>query len=379
MSVRAIKRSRTRSRSHTVRKRVQEALKASEVRYRRLFETAQDGILLLDANTGRITDVNPFLIKMLGYSHEEFVGRKIWEIGPLKDIAASKTAFRELQRQKYIRYEHLPLETKGGDEIEVEFVSNVYRVDHKKVIQCNIRDITARKRAEREIAKVKADFAAIIVHDLRSPLTTVTGAVTILEEGVVGPLNEEQKKWLARIGAACRSLTDLVSDFLDLSKIEAGRIELVKEEVDLEQLIQNSLDHYLILAQRKKIFLKTCAAPGLGRIRADPRRLDQVFGNLLSNAIKFTREGGEIEVGARQENLTEVKLWVKDDGVGISPQEIGNLFEKYRQTASGKNTTQKGTGLGLVICKMIVEAHEGRIWVESEERKGTTFFFSLPI
>jgi PAS domain S-box-containing protein len=358
---------------------VQEALRASEVRYRRLFETAQDGILLLDANTGQITDVNAFLIKMLGYSYEEFVGRKIWEIGLLKDIAASKTAFRELQSKEYVRYEHLPLETKGGDEIEVEFVSNVYRVDHKKVIQCNIRDITARKRAERELAKVKADFAGMIVHDLRSPLTNVMGAATILEEGLVGPVTEEQKKFLAKIGAASRSLLDLISDFLDLSKIEAGRIELVKEEVDLEQLIQNSLDNYLIVAQRKKISLKTCAAPGHARVCADPRRLDQVFGNLLSNAIKFTREGGEIEVGASQENLTEVKLWVKDDGVGISPQEIGNLFEKYRQTTSGKNSTQKGTGLGLVICKMIVEAHEGRIWVESEERKGTTFFFSLPI
>jgi formate hydrogenlyase transcriptional activator len=125
--------------------RTEEALKISETRYRRLFETAQDGILILDAETGQISDVNPFLIKMLGYSHGEFLGKKLWEIGAFKDIEASKTAFLQLQSKGYIRYEDLPLETKDGRQIAVEFVSNVYLVNHKKVIQCNIRDVTERK------------------------------------------------------------------------------------------------------------------------------------------------------------------------------------------------------------------------------------------
>jgi PAS domain S-box-containing protein len=123
-------------------------LKDSETRYRRLFETAQDGILILDALTGRITDVNPFLEDMLGYSHEEFMGKRIWEIGPVIDIPESRRAFMELQKRKFIRYENLPLETKNGKSIQVEFVSNVYAVDHTKVIQCNIRDITDRKHLE---------------------------------------------------------------------------------------------------------------------------------------------------------------------------------------------------------------------------------------
>ena len=118
----------------------------SEVRYRRLFETAKDGILLLDADTARITDVNPFLEDMLGYSHTELIGKALWEIGPVKDIAASQDAMRELQKNEYIRYENLPLETKAGQQIQVEFVSNVYLVDGWRVIQCNVRDITARKR-----------------------------------------------------------------------------------------------------------------------------------------------------------------------------------------------------------------------------------------
>jgi PAS domain S-box-containing protein len=115
------------------------------MRYRRLFETAQDGILILDAETGQISDVNPFLVEMLGYSHEEFLGKKLWQIGPFKNIEASKAAFIELQSKGYVRCKDLPLETKDGRHIDVEFVSNVYLVNHKKVIQCNIRDITERK------------------------------------------------------------------------------------------------------------------------------------------------------------------------------------------------------------------------------------------
>ena len=129
----------------TEQKQSEEALKISETRYRRLFETAQDGILILDAETGQISDVNPFLVEMLGYSHEEFLGKKLWEIGPFKDIEASKAAFLELQSKGYVRYNDLPLETKDGRPIAVEFVSNVYLVNHHKVIQCNIRDITERK------------------------------------------------------------------------------------------------------------------------------------------------------------------------------------------------------------------------------------------
>jgi len=132
----------------TPRKRAEEVMHASEIRYRRLFETAQDGILILDAGTGQIVDANPFLINLLGFSHDQLLGKKLWEVGLFKDIAANKENFEELQRKEYIRYEDLPLETADGKHIDVEFVSNVYVVDNRKVIQCNIRDITDRKLAE---------------------------------------------------------------------------------------------------------------------------------------------------------------------------------------------------------------------------------------
>jgi PAS domain S-box-containing protein len=148
-------------------KQTQRDLLFSEIRYRRLFETAKDGIILLNANTGQIEDVNPFLIEMLEYSHEEFLGKKLWEIGSFKNIPETQKLFEDLQKKEYISYEHLPLEAKNGSHIDVEFVSNVYKVDHTKIIQCNIRNITERKKAEEELKKrVKEleEFYEIAIH-----------------------------------------------------------------------------------------------------------------------------------------------------------------------------------------------------------------------
>jgi PAS domain S-box-containing protein len=142
----------------------EETLKSSELRYRRLFETAQDGIILLDFETGTILDVNKFLIDMLGYSKAEFLNRHIWEIGVFEDIATSKDYFQKLKAKGYIRYENMPLEAKNGRKIYVEFVSNVYMENGTKTIQCNIRDITDRKREELESLKKRNDELEKIVH-----------------------------------------------------------------------------------------------------------------------------------------------------------------------------------------------------------------------
>ncbi|HWP56447.1 MAG TPA: GAF domain-containing sensor histidine kinase [Candidatus Acidoferrales bacterium] len=238
---------------------------------------------------------------------------------------------------------------------------------------------TKRQAVELDRAnKLQADFTAMIAHDLRSPLTSVIGAAEMIESGLIGPVNADQQKWLRKIQATGRKLVELVSDFLDVAKIESGRIDLVKERVDLDELIRNAVESYLPLAREKQIALDAAVDSGLPAIHADPRRLDQVLANLISNAIKFTPEGGAVEVGARPFN-DGVRVHVKDSGVGIRQDELGTLFEKYRQTTSGKTSKKKGTGLGLVIAKMIVEAHAGRIWVESEEGKGSTFLFFLPV
>ena len=147
----------------TERKQAERAIRASELSYRRLFEAAKDGILILDADTGRISDVNPFLIEMLGFSHGEMVGKTVWELGPFKDIVSNKAKFEQLQQQGYVRYENLPLETRDGRHIAVEFVSNVYQAGDRNVIQCNIRDITERKRFEQALQEtnVKLESAKV--------------------------------------------------------------------------------------------------------------------------------------------------------------------------------------------------------------------------
>ncbi len=165
----------------TDQNQTEEALKSSEERYRRLFEAAQDGILILDEESGQISDVNPFLIEMLGYSHEDFLGKKLWEIGAFKDIEASKAAFLELQKKGYVRYKDLPLETKDGRPIAVEFISNVYLVNHHKVIQCNIRDITQRKHLAESLQRAHSELERR-VEERTVELRTALSEINTLKE-----------------------------------------------------------------------------------------------------------------------------------------------------------------------------------------------------
>jgi signal transduction histidine kinase len=162
-----------------------------------------------------------------------------------------------------------------------------------------------------------------------------------------------------------------------VSKIEAGKLDLIKRRTDPYKLIQGSLESHLPVAQLKNVSLTSNVEPNLPEIDADARRIEQVLSNLISNAIKFTPAGGAVEIGARR-NKGDVKLWVKDTGEGIPADEVGHLFHKYRQVLSGKMSENKGTGLGLVICKMITEAHGGKISVKSDLGKGSTFTVELP-
>lgn len=211
-----------------------EALRLSELRYRRLFETAQDGILILDADSGEIMDVNPFLIDLLDYPFEELRGRKLWEIGQFKDIAANRSAFEALQQNEYIRYENLPLRRRDGKQINVEFVSNVYWVESDKVIQCNIRDITARAEkgddsdthlAALELANSTKD-AWLIAHsqNLRGPMMSMVSMLGLMELGhqlaSVRPLYEKPSDFdEAAFRHVRRNFERLVHFFNELSHL----------------------------------------------------------------------------------------------------------------------------------------------------------------
>lgn len=202
------------------RKAAVEALSASETRYRRLFETAQDGILILDAHSGLIIDVNPFLVSLLDYPREEFIGKTLWDIGPFKQIEASKAAFRQLQDKEYVRYENLPLEARSGRLVNVEFVSNVYGVNGKRVIQCNIRDITARRHAEEELRKSEERFSKAF---RLSPL-----AITISTESD-GRYLDVNEAFLLMLGYKREDVIGRTASELCLWTQPSSRLEMVRE------------------------------------------------------------------------------------------------------------------------------------------------------
>mgnify|MGYP003693729139 CR=1 FL=1 len=236
-------------------------------------------------------------------------------------------------------------------------------------------EIEERNRAE----KTLADFTAMVVHDLRSPLSNVVSIAESLQDGLFGQVNEQQNKWLWKIETNCKSLIEHVSDFLELSKIEAGHIELVNKPVDLKALIQEILVEHSIQADKRQISLRNKIDRELPTIWLDPRRVNQVLSNLLNNALKFSDDGDDIEVGASRGSGNEVNVWVKDAGIGIDSDEIGQIFEKYRQVSSERNSGHKGTGLGLAICKKSSRLMADGSGRKAKKGKARRFLFSLPI
>ena len=211
-------------------RRTEKVLGASELRYRRLFETAKDGILILDAETGMVVDVNPFLITTLGYSHEEFLGKAVWELGFFKDIVANEDNFAELREKEYLRYENLPLETIDGQRIEVEFISNLYLVNGCKVIQCIVRDVTARRKAEEAVIERTAQleaankeleaFSYSVSHDLRAPLRAMDGFSQAVLEDYGAQLPEEGRRYLQTIREGAQQMGALIDDLADVFAAE---------------------------------------------------------------------------------------------------------------------------------------------------------------
>lgn len=374
--------------------RTQEGLRTSEIRYRRLFESARDGILILNAVTLKITDVNPFMTELLGYSRDEFLGKELWEIGLFSDKEASQTAFRELQETGYLRYENLPLQNTDGKLREVEFVSNVYEEDSQQVIQCNIRDITDRKRAEEEnrlllescqVAHGEADkangikdeFLALLSHELRTPLTSILGWSKLLTDGNLDDV--ASKRALEIIVRNARAQRQLIDDLLDISRIITGKLRLDVRPVELAPMIESVVDGMRPAADARSIHLQTALDSRTGAINGDPDRLQQIIWNLLSNAIKFTPEGGRVEVGLERIN-SHVKITISDTGQGIDPEFLLHVFERFRQSDSSSTRRHGGLGLGLSITRQLVELHGGTVKAESPgEGEGTTFKVILPL
>jgi PAS domain S-box-containing protein len=369
----------------TERKKSESALVASEIRYRRLFESAKDGILILDAETGMIVDVNPFLIELLGYSKEQFIEKEIWEIGFFKDIISNKEKFIELQQKEYIRYEDLPLETEKGRKINVEFVSNVYLVNNQKVIQCNIRDITERKIIEKELirAKVHAEesdnlktaFLQNMSHEIRTPLNGIIGFSELLNDECIS--KADTLHFTTIIKQSGKRLIEIVNNVLDISKIQTGQVEIHKKTILIHLVLEDLFIFFSPIAKVKKIkLISNFENDKTTIIFSDEAKLYQILTNLINNALKFTKSGS-IDFGFINKNNT-VEFYVKDTGIGISKELHEKIFLRFIQAEMSQTRNFEGAGLGLAICKGLVELLGGKIWVESEIGKGTSFYFTLP-
>src|ERR1044072_3242940 len=340
------------------RDQTQSRLRISEIRYRRLFEAARDGILILDAVTLKITDGNPFMSELLGYSHADFLGKELWEIGLFSDKEASQEAFKELQRTGYLRYEDLPLQDTNGKLRDVEFVSNVYEEDSHQVIQCNIRDITDRKRAEKErtlllaaaqsaraeadLANgVKEEFLATVSHELRTPLTSILGWSHLLTGGKLD--KQQTARAIETIARNARAQERLIDELLDISRILTGKLRLVLRAVKLAPLIQAVVDDVRPAADARSINLKAAFNSDIGPILGDSDRLQQIVWNLLTNAIKFTPKGGDVHVRLER-NDSAALITVNDRGQGIATGLLPHVFERFPQADS--SITRSNGGLG---------------------------------
>jgi PAS domain S-box-containing protein len=377
----------------TDRRRAEAAMEQSEVRYRRLFQMAKDGILILDADTGKVIDANPFMTALLGYSHDEFLGKELWEIGLFRDIKESQAAYRKLQEKGYVRYEHLPLENRSGQKVEVEFVSNVYRENDRQVVQCNVRDITERSRLQRltheqaealaDLDRRKDEFLAMLSHELRNPLAPILNAALLLRlhsnrnrlQGIENPILQQSASIIERqVG----QLTKIVDELLEVSRITTGRIQLHQESIALGFVVQNAVATVRSLIDQRKHELVVSLPTQAIWVHADAARLEQVVVNLLTNAAKYTDQGGHVWLTLQQEG-EEAVLRVRDTGVGIAPEILPRIFDLFTQAVRSLDRSQGGLGIGLALVQRLVEMHGGTVAASSALGQGSEFVMRLPV
>jgi signal transduction histidine kinase len=366
-----------------------EALRGSEVRYRRLFEAAQYGILILDSLTGLITDANPYLIGLLNCSHEEFVRKAFWEIGLFKDPEAARAAFAELQANVYVRYEDVPLKTTAERPISVEVISDAYTEKGESVIQCKIRNITQQKYAEQsgkrllQAQRMEAvgQLAGGLAHDFNNLLGVILGYCELLCDQP--EIAEPSRKMISEIHNAGTTGKILTQRLLAFSRRQVLRPVVLD--------VNAAVNHTTVMLNRligDNVKLVSVLQENLGAIEADPTQIEQVLMNLVINARDAMPQGGTVSIETTNVEVDDfhalqhpkvapgryVLLTVSDTGTGMSLETQAHIFEPFFSTKAPGS----GTGLGLSTVFSIVKEGGGTIGVYSELGHGTTFRIYLP-
>jgi PAS domain S-box-containing protein len=391
-------------------RRAEEARLASEARYHTLFDHAPDGIVIADSNS-TYKEANAAMCRMLGYTREELIGRHATDI-VVPDEAAHIDPALSVIKERRDYHRQWMFRRKDGSTFPAEVMATMMPDGDLLGV---IRDITERREAEKAMRElneslekkvaertlelqaavsraeasdqIKSAFLATMSHELRTPLNSIIGFTGTVLQGLAGPLNDEQKKQLGMVRGSARHLLDLINDVLDLSKIEAGQLEVRAESFDLPALIARAAASVKPQANKKGLELVARVAPDLGSMVSDRRRVEQILLNLLNNAIKFTDKGtvtlgvemidGGPPKGGRPSGKA-VRITVRDTGMGIKAEDAARLFQPFSQIDIGLARSHEGTGLGLAICRRLADLLGGEIFVASEWTKGSEFTVILP-
>ncbi len=382
-------------------KRAEQALQESEDKFSKVFHTSGSAICITSLEDGKFIEVNDAFTRFTGYSREESVGHSASELNLWVKPEELAEWAKKMEEEGKVYNQDFTSRMKSGETRTALSSAEVINIGGKPCRIVVITDITELKQMEhqleqkmeelqaanrklQELDKMKDSFLSTVSHELRTPLTSIKSFAEILL--TYDEDKETQREFLTIINEESDRLTKLINDFLDLSKIEAGRMQWENVELSLMPVIQNALNLTQAIAKEKNLNMVFSPSPDLPLVLGDKDRLVQVVTNLLSNAIKFTPEKGTItvkiqvdEAGDSEAKAGMIVISVIDTGIGIAPENHQAVFEKFKQVGDTLTDKPKGTGLGLPICKEIVEHYGGKIWVESVLGQGATFSFSLPI
>lgn len=370
------------------------ALRESEQRYRRFFRTSRD-CAFITSRDGRWLDMNRAAVDLFGYEDEaELRQVRVQEL--YANPADRKALTRTIEQRGSIKNHPADLRRKSGEVIHALITAVCIRDDQGESLgfQGTIRDVTERRLAQQALTNYademvkkneelkrlneqKNEFLGIAAHELRNPLQFVLAYSEFLLEEAADALSERQLEFLSIIRSSSEFLVRLVNDLLDVTRIEAGRLQLDVRPTDLVALTRRNVSLNRALARRKEVQIQLQTEP-LPRMTIDPDKTEQVLNNLISNAVKHSPPDATVDVGLTREG-DEVVFSVQDRGPGIPESELPKAFQPFETTSVASPDGEKGTGLGLAIAKRIVEGHGGNIWVESKLGHGTTFYFALPI